>query len=333
MAAKPSVFLSGSAKTTSYAAVPLEVTAGDAKLAMTDGISDQFEGGSAHTYKKTYNGLAWAYTILGIIQLGLGVAAFGTVFGVPKPVNAHIYTWLFTGGFLTTDWNYGAAVGIAIAFAGLIEAGFGIAELAPSCKRMISQAIDEKGVNGMRITLDILNDIPVWWFFLQTVHMHDALELCGYVLARILMDVMLYSAEMQNNRVVLFRNGKAGKGAPPSYYMELTAVALAGLFYWLLNGTYYVDSLIGTVQFVPTFPIYSGLIGFLGVWFAITEWYRPLDLMIRFSRMNVASCFQDKTTTYIVHAILTFTRSIFVSITIFIAAYYASSTGGYPLVV
>jgi hypothetical protein len=320
MASKPSIFIKSPAASAEYSALSVE-SGSSTKLGMTDGVNQPApEPGSAP--EGNHVALRWSYIVAGFIQFGLALAAFITIFAVPKPVNASIYTWLYTAGFETSNWNMGAGVGIALCAAGLIELLVGA---IPAAYALIASAIETKGVNGMRLAIDLMNDIPLWWFFLQTVHMHDALELTGYVLARLLMDVMLYSTEMQNNHIVMLRNGSRGtRTSAPSYYLELTVVAIAGLFYWLLNGAYYVDSLIGTAQFVPTYIAYTGTVALTGIILALTEWYRPIDLMVRFSRTNVASCFQDKTTTYIVHAWFTFIRVIMVCINIFIAMYYGA---------
>jgi hypothetical protein len=290
-----------------------------ASLGSAEGMSEPPVNGEA-SGTGSHLALRVSLALSNWINFVFAASAFIVILAVTKPVNATLYTWLRQGGFLSSYYNVGLAAGIAFCAIALV---FALIASIPAGYELVRFAIDEKGVNGLRTIMDIAYDIPIYWFLLQETYDREVFSLIFAVIYVMLKNYVLHVSMDMNNNFIKEKMMK-GSTTKKNYYVALGVAAFATLFFWLLGGTFIVDSLIYSTQTVVS-PAYTILIIILAVILFLTDFWRIIDYGVRYARMDTG-CFQQMATGDAVHAWLTFVR-VAVSITMIYIASFCGPLG------
>jgi hypothetical protein len=285
-----------------------------ASLASAEGMSEPPVNGEA-SGTGSHAALRISYAVAGWVTFAFAASAFIVILAVTKPVNATLFTWLRQGGFLSSYYNVGLAVGIAICAIGLVE---GLVASIPAGYELIRYAIDDNGVNGFRTILDVAYDIPIYWFLLQETFDREVFSLIFAVIYVMLKNYVLHVSMDMNNHFILAKM-KSGSTTKKNYYVPLGVAGFATLFFWLLAGAFIIDSLIYSTQTVVS-PAYTIVIIITAIFLFLTDFWRIVDYGVRYARMDTG-CFQQMATGDTVHAWLTFVRCALAIVMIYIASF------------
>ncbi len=108
---------------------------------------------------------------------------------------------------------------------------------------VVKHATTLKRVNGLRTIVNVAAAIPHIWFLAALAYVQDTILLIGFVLLYIVGDLFMWAGERENSGF-LKRKLTESNVTKKSYFANFAIAGFFKLFFVLLWGTYFIDSLL-----------------------------------------------------------------------------------------